>query len=177
VPPSNFKGNVRPPIEIPQHVVEARKGVRKNPEVKVPLLIQIFTWFCVFRCVVFLAFGLTVGTAPESVAAAFVVEHFDSWSKQASPEAVFYILAAMYGFIAFRWLRRDWKARWGTMFICGSNGIKTIIDVAADRAAGTPLIPGGIAGLMIMGALFNLMISAYVAFYPGMEQAFSESEL
>ncbi len=172
---TNFKGNVRPPIEIPAHVVAARTGVKKNPVVKVPLLIQLFAWFCALRCAVYLTFALIVGIAPESDASAFVIANFDRVSKQANPEAVFYIYAGMYGLIAFRWFRRDWKARWGTMMICLYNGAKAIIDVAADRMAGAPLIPNGAAFFIVAGALLNLMIAAYMAFYPGMEQAFSET--
>lgn len=173
--PTNFKGNVRPPIEIPAHVLAARAGVKKNPVVKVPLLIQLFAWFCALRCVIYLAFGLIVGTAPESGVSAFVVANFDRVSKQANPEAVFYIYAGLYGLIAFRWFRRDWKARWGTMMICLYNGAKAIIDVAADRMAGAPIIPQGAVFFILIGALLNLMIAAYMAFYPGMEQAFSET--
>jgi hypothetical protein len=172
---SNFKGNVRPPYEMPAHL-QARP---KNPtyEVEVPLLIRLFAWFCVLRAVLFLSFGFIVGIAPESGTAAYVIAHFDNWSKDASPEAVFYIYTAMYGYIAFRWFRRDWKARWGTMFLTGATSVKTLINLAANYAAGSPTyIPPGTQAVIIGGCLFNLVVCAYLAFYPGMEQAFSESD-
>lgn len=171
----NFKGNVRTPYEIPAHI----KQRPKNPsyEVQAPLLIRLFAWFCVFRAALFLTFGLIVGLAPESGATSYLIANFDGWSKQASPEAVFYIYALGYGYIAFRWFRRDWKARWGTMFFTGASSAKALINLFAEHAAGNPdQIPPGTEMAIIVGCLFNLMICAYLAFYPGMEQAFSESD-
>jgi hypothetical protein len=176
MPRTDFKGNVRPPMEIPAHVLDSRKNVKEVPKVEVPLLIKLFTWLCVIRSVAYLTFGLIVGLSPESGTAALLVEHFDRWSRRASPEAVFYILALMYGLVAFRWLRRDWKARWVTMFLAGANAATVLVNLAANHAAGDP-IPMATAteGALIAGALFNLLACAYLAFWPGMDQAFKET--
>lgn len=171
----NFKGNVKTPYAMPEHI--RNRGNNFSHTVEVPLLIRIFAWYCVVRTVAFIGFGLTVGIAPESAAASFLIANFDGWSKQASPEAVFYIYALFYGFIAFKWFRRSWQARWGTMFVTGATSAKTLINLIAEYAAGNPdnLQPGR-AAMIAIGCAFNLMICAYLAFYPGMEQAFSETD-
>ena len=173
---TNFKGNVKTPYEIPSHVKQ-RQRAHSYEDVKAPLLIRLFAWFCVLRAALFLIFGLIVGLAPESSVSAYVIANFDGWSKEASAEAVFYIYALGYGYMAFRWFRRDWKARWGTMFFTGATSIKVLINLFAEHAAGNPdNIPSGREAAIIVGCLFNLMICAYLAFYPGMEQAFSETD-
>ena len=171
----NFKGNVKTPYEIPSHIKQ--RGKNPSYEVQAPLMIRIFAWFCVFRAAVFLTFGLIVGIAPDSSVASYVIANFDGWSKEASAEAVFYIYALIYGYMAFRWFRRDWKARWGTMFFTGATSAKMLINLFAEHMACNPdLIPAGREAAIIVGCLFNLMICAYLAFYPGMEQAFSETD-
>ncbi len=63
------------------------------------------------------------------------------------------------------------------MFLTGATSVKTLINLAANYAAGSPTyIPPGTQAVIIGGCLFNLVVCAYLAFYPGMEQAFSESD-
>ncbi|HTB96356.1 MAG TPA: hypothetical protein VK716_05075 [Terracidiphilus sp.] len=171
----NFKGNVRPPIEMPDHVLQRPKNVAAK--VEVPLMIQIFAWYCVVRTVCFLTFALIVGIAPDSPTAASVIEHFDRFPRSMPPEGIFYIFTFLYGMTAYRWFRRDWKARWITMFVTGAGAAQTLVNVIANRMAGNPDgLPPGAEGMLIVGCLFNLLICCYLAFYPGMDQAFDESD-
>ena len=175
MPQPRMKGIVPTPMEIPAHVIAERNKIKKAPEIQIPLLIKLFAWFCVLRASTYLVFALLEGLAPQSSTAAWVAEKFDTWPKQASPEAVFYILTALYGMIAFRWFMRDWKARWGTMFVTGASAAKVLANLVADKATGTPTLPPGAEGTIVASAVLNLFICAYLAFYPGVEQAFSET--
>jgi hypothetical protein len=143
---------------------------------KIPTLIRWFIWLLVFRCVVNIVFGLTIGMAPDSSAAAFITTNFDPWPKSVSAEGIFYVTALIYGVMAWRWASRDWRVRWGVMFASGASAAKMTINYMADRAAGmpTPMTPAQQASLFMSIGL-NIMICLYVAFYPGMEQAFKET--
>ncbi|HMG85442.1 MAG TPA: hypothetical protein VK574_06845 [Terracidiphilus sp.] len=143
---------------------------------KLPTLIRVFIWLLVFRSVVNLIFGLTLGLAPDTDAANYILANFDPWPKAVSAEAVFYITALLYGVMAWRWYSRDWKVRWVVMFMSGATAIKLLINYAANQAAGnpTPMSPGQEAALFISVGV-NFLICGYLAFYPGMAQAFKET--
>ena len=143
---------------------------------KLPFLIRAFIWLLVFRSVVNLIFGLTLGLAPDSGAASLIEANFDPWPKAVSAEAIFYITALLYGVMAWRWYSRDWRVRWIAMFFSGATAAKLLVNFAADRAAGnpTPMSDGQVASLFIAAGI-NLLICLYLAFYPGMAEAFRET--
>ena len=144
--------------------------------IKVPLLIRLFVWLLVFRSAVNLIFALIVGLAPDTAAAAYIATTFDAWPKQMPPEGVFYVSAFLYGLTAWRWYSRDWRARWFVMFLSGATAAKMLGNFVADRAAPspTPLSLNQEASFFVAVAI-NLAICAYLAFYPGMAQAFKET--
>jgi len=143
---------------------------------QLPTLIRWFVWLLVLRCALNLVFGLTIGLAPDSSAAAFILANFDPWPKRLSAEGMFYVTALIYAVMAWRWYSRDWKVRWVVMFLSGATAAKMLADFAADRAAGmpTPMTQAQIASLVLAVAV-NLTICGYLAFYPGMAQAFKET--
>jgi hypothetical protein len=143
---------------------------------KLPMLIRAFIWLLVFRSVVNLIFGLTLGLAPDTSAATYILANFDPWPKAGSAEAIFYITALIYGVMAWRWYSRDWRARWAVMFASGATAAKLLVNYAANQAAGnpTPMSQGQEAALLITVGL-NFLICGYLAFYPGMAQAFKET--
>jgi len=171
--PEKMKGIVPPPYEIPAE----RAGQRKEtPKVQVPLLIRLFAWFCFLRAAIYLTFGLIVGTLPDSPTAAYLSLNFDSWPKQIPPEAVFYIQTVLYSVIGWRWVSRDWRARWGAMFVTGASAASALVHLTADYAAGAmnPLTPAE-QGAVTLSIVLNLAVCGYLAFYPGMAQAFKET--
>ncbi len=154
-------------------VTERGDWVERN---KLPLLIRLFVWILVFRSAVNLIFALIVGLAPDSATANFVAVHFDAWPRQMPPEGVFYVSAFLYGLTAWRWYSRDWRARWVVMFLSGATAARMLGNYVADHAAGspTPMAPGQ-QMTMFVGIAINLLICGYLAFYPGMAQAFKET--
>ena len=143
---------------------------------KLPVLIKLFVWLLVFRSAANLIFALIVGLAPDTVVANFVANNFDAWPRQMPPEGVFYVSAFLYGLMAWRWYSRDWRARWFVMFLSGATAAKMLGNYFADHAAGspTPMAPGQQVSFFV-SVFINLLICGYLAFYPGMEQAFKET--
>jgi hypothetical protein len=147
--------------------------VERNP---LPAAIRLFIWLLIFRSAANLIFALIVGLAPDSGVAAFVAANFDAWPKQMPPEGVFYVSAFLYGMTAWRWATRDWRARWVVMFLSGATALKMLANFASDHAVGTPtpMTPSQqLSFTMSVG--INLLICGYLAFYPGMAQAFKET--
>lgn len=160
---------------------EQQKGPAKErgdwvDPVKLPALIKLFVWLLVLRSAVNLIFALIVGLAPDTGVTNFVVANFDAWPRQMPPEGVFYVSAFLYGLTAWRWYSRDWRARWVVMFMSGATAAKMLGNYVADRAAGSPIpmAPGQQVSIFV-GAAMNLIICGYLAFYPGMAQAFKET--
>lgn len=143
---------------------------------KLPTLIRWFIWLLVFRSAVNLLFALTVGLAPDSTAAQYILANFDPWPKAVSAEGLFYVSALIYGVMAWRWYSRDWRVRWVVMFTSGATAAKLLVNFAADRAAGnpTPMTQGQELALLLSVGI-NFLICAYLAFYPGMAEAFKET--
>jgi hypothetical protein len=144
--------------------------------IKLPFLIRLFVWVLVFRAAVNLIFALIVGLAPDTSAATFISANFDAWPRQMPPEGVFYVSAFLYGLTAWRWYSRDWRARWFVMFLSGATAAKMLGNFVADHVAGspTPMSQNQQASFFLMIAI-NLAICAYLAFYPGMAEAFRET--
>jgi hypothetical protein len=170
--PQEIKGYVRPP-QMPAHLSERGDAIDR---VQVPLLIRLFTWLLFLRCGINLLFAFLVGLAPDSDVAKYVALHFDVVPPPMPPEAVFFISALLYGVAAWRWYSRDWRVRWAVMFLSGATAIKTLVNLAADHATGnpTPLTDSQQLALTLSVA-FNLIVCGYLAFYPGMAQAFKET--
>ncbi|HEY1575504.1 MAG TPA: hypothetical protein VGF82_00325 [Terracidiphilus sp.] len=150
-----------------------KKVLERN---KLPVLIRLFVWLLVFRSAANLIFALIVGLAPDSAAANYVSVNFDAWPKQMPPEGVFYVSAFLYGLTAWRWHCRDWRARWFVMFLSGAMAAKMLGNYVVDHAAGAPMpMTQGQQASFFMVIFINVMVCAYLAFYPGMAQAFRET--
>jgi hypothetical protein len=170
--PPEIKGYVHPP-QMPDHLRHRGDAIERH---KAPALIRLFAWLLFLRSGINLVFALIVGFAPDTVVANYVAQQFDVYPKQIPPEAMFFIFAFLYGFIGWRWYTRDWRARWVAMFMSGATAVKMMVNFAADHAVGnpTPMTDTQKSALML-SIVVNLLISGYLAFYPGMEQAFKET--
>lgn len=176
--PKDIKGIVRPPMEMPAELQgqRSRLAVRQTPKAAVPLLITLFAWYCFLRTVVFVIFALIVGIAPDSSISHFLGTHFNPVPPPIPAEGAFYVLAVLYGVIGWRWITRDWRARWAAMFMSGATAAKIAVNLIADRAAGnpTPISPMQ-SQVIFLAIVWNVLVCCYLAFYPGMAQAFKET--
>jgi hypothetical protein len=130
---SEIKGIVRPPLQMPSELQgqRSRLAVRQARKVEVPLLITLFAWYCVLRSVSDFIFAFISGLMPKTPTAIFIAKHFDPVPPPIPAEAAFFFLGALYALIAWRWLTRDWRARWAAMFISGA----TVASIAIVRRA------------------------------------------
>jgi hypothetical protein len=170
--PHDLKGYVRPPVPIPTELRQSGKR-----EVKLPAAIRAFALLCFVRAGVDLVFALLVGLAPKSTAGIFVASTFGDRFPHVPAEAEFFIFAFLFAFVGWRWIARDWRIRWVTMFLSGAIALRILVFVFADRASaahGKILSTESELELGVIVA-FNLLICGYLAFYPGMAQAFKET--
>jgi hypothetical protein len=187
--PQEIKGYSRPPQEMPSHLLE--RGEAK--EVKAPLMITLFTWLCFLRAALYFLLAFILWSYPDSDFTNYLVAHSDLIIKRTAKSRGIYggpeettvrefLLAAslffgvMYSVTFWKWYTRYWLARWGLMFITGATAIKTAVYMTADEVGGSSPFFNDIqrAGLVISIGL-NLLICGYLAFYPGVEQAFKEN--
>ena len=174
-----------PPREPIRTYVPEQHQLQKGPNTdrgdyverhKLPTLIRWFVWLLVFRSVTNLTFGLILGLAPDSGAAQFLAANFDPWPKAVSAEGLFYVSALIYAVMAWRWYSRDWRVRWAVMFFSGATAAKLLVNWAGIHApGGAPPMPPAQQLAFITAVGVNLMICGYLAFYPGVAEAFKET--
>ncbi len=146
-------------------------------EVKIPTAIRAFAWLCFIRSGMDLIFGFIVGIAPKSALAIFVAATFGDRIPHVPAEVEFFIFALLFAFVGWKWLDRYWWIRWVAMFLSGAFAARIISFMLADRASaahGRFLQTGTELELGVIAA-FNLLICGYLAFYPGVAEAFRET--
>ena len=172
--PQEIKGYSRPPQEMPSYLLE--RGEAK--EVKAPLMISLFTWLCFLRAALYFLLAFILWSYPDSDFTNYLVAHSDLIIKRTAksrgiyggPEETtvreFLLAASVFFGVMYS----------GLMFITGATAIKTAVYMTADEVGGSSPFFNDIqrAGLVISIGL-NLLICGYLAFYPGVEQAFKEN--
>ena len=173
--PQDIKGIVKPPYQMPPEKLE-RRGSNWR-EAKLPAAIRAFAWLCFIRSGIDIAFAFLVGIAPNSAIAIYVATTFGARFRYVPAEAQFFISAFLFALIGWRWICRDWKIRWVAMFLSGAIAARTLVLILADRASSAQgkLLSAEVEMELIVGVAFNLFICGYLAFYPGMAQAFKET--
>ncbi len=173
--PYDIKGVVKPPY-LPPEGLERQEII--TPEEKIPAGIRAFAWICAGRSIIDFIFAFIMIFAHGSSVAVFLGETFGSRFKLVPPMAEFLVSGFVFGFIATKWLSRDWRIRWISMFLTGAFAVRSIVLLLADRAVLGPgrVIYGPRQTEMVMHAVFDLLICAYLAFYPGMSQVFKETD-
>ncbi len=186
--PGEMKGNVRPPLQMPAHLREPKKTPQTKKD---PLLLQVITWVLCLRAVGYLVLAYVLWTFPDSGFGKYLVDnsafffkrppHFETVvpTEQTAHDFLmmgFLLVGALYASVAWKWLTRFWLARWATMFLAGATLLKTGIGLLADRASGvdTQFTEGQTQALLV-SSIVNLAIVLYLAFYPGVAEAFKET--
>lgn len=168
---------------MPQDIGEYFSTLERNRqdsngrEVKVPTAIRAFGWLCFIRSGLDLIFAFLVGIAPKSALAIFVAAAFGDRIPHVPAEAEFFIFAFLFAFIGWKWIDRYWWIRWVAMFLSGALAARILVFILADRASeahGKFLQTGTEIELGVIAA-FNLLICGYLAFYPGVAEAFNET--
>jgi hypothetical protein len=157
--------------------LERKRQDSDQEEVKIPTAVRAFGWLCFIRSGLDLIFGFLVGIAPKSAVAIFVAETFGDRIPHVPAEAEFFIFAVLFAFLGWKWLERYWWIRWVAMFLSGALAVRILVFILADNASaahGKFLRPTTELELAVVAA-FNLLICGYLAFYPGVAEAFKDA--
>lgn len=191
--PQRMKGVTPPPFTIPAHL-----QTRNRPaEAADPLLVRIFSGYLVVRAALFLIAALFLFGPVDNPLSAFLVSHASLFSRRLpvvteGPNAAAAIqsylggycifFGLLYSLTAWRWIVRQWIARWALMFLSGATAIKSILAVILPGASlyllggipvGNPIPLSPIQmSLLVVSACMNLAICFYLMFYPGVEKTF-----
>jgi hypothetical protein len=182
-----MKGIVRPPFEMPAHLRERQRPPKK----KEPLLLRLLTYILVVRALAYLLLAYILWSFPDSNFGTYLVANSDFFFKrprhfetveqiqQSARDFLmigFLLVGIVYSVVAWKWLTRYWLARWATMFMAGATLLMTGINLFADRASGvnTQFTDGQTQALLV-SSIVNLAIVLYLAFYPGVAEAFNET--
>jgi hypothetical protein len=155
-------------------------------ERKLPIPIAIVGGFYALRAVLFLVFASIVSSHPSSNFAAALIAHSQSLIPFQVHETAglvpadllaeaMVVTAILSIVVSVMWFVRYWRIRWITMFYAGVSLFRTVLYFATDKAAGltTVLTPDQKQALTLTCAI-NLFVLCYLAFYPGVAQAFEE---
>ena len=162
---------------MPQDIREYVPSYGNEQEENVPPGIRAFGWLCFIRAGLDFIFGLLVGFAPKSVRSVFVTVMFAGRIPNVPAEAEFYIFGFLFAFVGWKWLDRYWWIRWVAMFLSGALAVRILVFILADNASaahGKFLNPTTELELGVVAA-FNLLVCGYLAFYPGVAEAFKDS--
>jgi hypothetical protein len=187
--PQEIKGYTRPPQEMPAHMLERGEAKEK----KAPIVITLFTWLCLLRAASYFLVAFILWSYPESSFSTYLVSNPAWIYRRTSRSAGIYggpeettvrefilviclFMGVLYSVTFWKWYTRFWLARWGLMFVCGATAIKTAVYMTADQIAGSEALLSDVqrAGMLVSIGL-NILICGYLAFYPGVSQAFKEN--
>jgi hypothetical protein len=174
------------PITPPPAVIKPVAQVKKRKVDKVPIAITCLGWFYMIRAAVFLICARVVSSNPDSGLAVVLTQHATLLvpfrmhpASGEIPVGLFVeglvITAILSVVVGGMWLARWWKIRWITMFYAGASAARTVIYLAMGTAGG---FGGAITEdqkqAMLASCAVNILIFCYLAFYPGVEQAFED---
>jgi len=170
--PPKIKGIVPTPIKMPEELKVRGDYVER----RLPPMVVVFVVLCFWRAFFFMLGAAILGIAPQSKMALLVNTYFNPRLPYISAEFIFIVAAILYAAIGLGWLRRDWWIRWITMFMTGATAARTIGLFLAAKASGVPSARSDSQHAELVGStLLNLIICAYLAFYPGIGQVFKET--
>jgi hypothetical protein len=191
--PTQFPGSVPPPWKIP----EERLGKSPSYDIPRPVMVTVVSCYLVLKAVVYIIcmFALTgpdSGQDPSSFSA-FLIAHGRFVFHELPPpfmpfrgaadvsmNAYLHLLPVAFGIVgiysavsAFFLYMLNYWVRWITMFVSGATAIKTIILLSANYVGGeTVALTGDQILAIIISVVINLVICLYLAFYPGVSEAF-----
>lgn len=162
------------------------RGVAQVEE-EAPLAITAISWFYFARACVNFTLGSILLSYPSSRVATWLIAHarilipFEISAISATPfinllaEALF-IMTIVSAAIGVMWLSRNWYIRWITMCYAGASLVRTALYFVNTRALG-PAVPLTLHQMQVLlaGAVINLLIFAYLAFYPIVDPEFERA--
>ncbi|HEX4031165.1 MAG TPA: hypothetical protein VHX20_12425 [Terracidiphilus sp.] len=161
--------------------------VKERQRPKLPIAIACLAWFYLIRAAVYLVFAMILSAQPGSELGVLLIGHsrllvpFEMHRTHGQvPVGLFaealFATAVLSVVVGVMWLARSWRIRWITMFYAGASAARTMFYLLTGAAAG---LAGGALSpdqkqAMLAGCAVNILIFCYLAFYPGVEQAFED---
>jgi hypothetical protein len=189
--PTQFPGSVPPPWKIP----EERLGKAKSYDSPRPVMVTVVACYLCIKALVYLICALNVSGSNDSAFSSFLIAHghfvfhelpppfmpfrgaadFSEKAYLSLLPVAFAVVGIFSGVAAFFLYMLNYWVRWITMFVTGATAVKTILYLAANQIGGEtiPLTAEMITSILI-GVGANLVICLYLAFYPGVAEAFEK---
>jgi hypothetical protein len=185
-----YQDTAAPDVPVPSPVPVAGQPPAQTAKVfqerKLPIPIALVGGFYALRAAMFLGFAAILGSHPDSSFAALLIDHSRSLIPFQVRETggrvpvdllaeAMVVTAILSIVVSVMWFVRWWRIRWITMFYAGLSLCRTLLYFLSDKAAGltTQLSPDQKQALSLALAV-NLFVLCYLAFYPGVAQAFEE---
>jgi multisubunit Na+/H+ antiporter MnhC subunit len=185
-----YQDTAAPPAPAPPPVPVAGQPSAQPAKIfqerNLPIPIAIVGGIYALRAAMFLLFASIVASNPSSDFAVLLIGHSRSLIPFQVHEVngqvpadllaqAMVVTAIVSIVVSVMWFVRYWRIRWITMFYAGVSLFRTLLYFASDKAAGlsTQLAPDQKQALSLACAI-NLFILCYLAFYPGVAQAFEK---
>jgi hypothetical protein len=152
----------------------------------VPMSLNVLTGFYFVNALVYFIVGGRLITAPNTDFSRFIAFHSRLFLllvvSQRKPEEFVTLvgqatlfMAAISTVVGLMWVFRSWKIRWITMAYALGRVLRVGVYYFAGAASGvgSGLSPA-FETLVLFSCCINLLIFGYLAFYPGVEQAFEK---
>jgi hypothetical protein len=152
----------------------------------VPLSLNIITGFYFLQAVIYFVCAGPLLTNPDSNFSKWIVlnanaiipftmthRHPEMFAKLVGQAMLF--MAAISLVVGMMWVFRSWKIRWVTMAYAGGRVLRTGVYLFAGVASGvgSNLTPDSQA-ILIFSCCIDALICGYLAFYPGVREAFEK---
>jgi hypothetical protein len=174
---------VVPPKAVPGPVSQADPAYRS----KAPMSLNILTGFYFLQAAFYLAMAGPPLTSPESgfsvwlaansrafIPFAISHRHPEIYVKLVGQALLF--MAAISVVVGVMWVLRSWRIRWITMAYALGRVLRTGIYLFAGVASGVGTnLPGDAQAILIFSSCIDILIFGYLAFYPGVKQAFEKT--
>jgi hypothetical protein len=152
----------------------------------VPMSLHVLTGFYFLNALAYLVIGGRLIMAPAGDFSRFIAFNSRLFLlfavSQRKPEEFVTLVgqamlfsAAISTVVGVMWLLRSWKIRWITMAYALGRALRVGVYYFAGAVSGVGSgIPAELQTLVMFGVCINLLIFCYLAFYPGVEQAFEK---
>lgn len=179
-------GNAAPAVVEPPKPVPVPVSQRDLPKSLVPMSLNIITGLYFVRAVIFFGLGGKLISDPDSefsqwlvsmsgVMVPFTITHRHPEMYVKLVGEALLVTAGLSVIVGALWLFRSWKIRWVTMAYAGGMVVRTGIHYFAGVASGVGSeFSGSQTAFVLFGCAINSLIFCYLAFYPGVKEAFEK---
>ena len=177
----NAPAVVEPPKPAPVPVSQ-----RDLPKSMVPMSLNIITGLYFVRAVIYFFLGGKLLSDPNSdfsqwlvsmsgVIIPFTITHRHPEMFVRLVGEAMLVTSALSVVVGVMWLLRSWKIRWITMAYAGGMVLRAGVHYFAGVVSGVGSgLPAGQDTILLFGCAINSIIFCYLAFYPGVKEAFEK---